>query len=62
MIRNWLPALALSFIAGSASSQTLFTYGPNKADAKEFIRAFDKNNQQPAAAKGKAMRDYERAA
>lgn len=58
MIRNWLPALALSFIAGSASSQTLFTYGPNKADAKEFIRAFDKNNQQPAAAKGKAMRDY----
>lgn len=58
MIRNWLPALALSFIAGSASSQTLFTYGPNKADAKEFIRAFDKNNQQPAIAKSKAMRDY----
>lgn len=58
MIKNWLPTLALSLIAGTASSQTLFTYGSNKADAKEFIRAFDKNNQQPAAAKSKAMREY----
>lgn len=58
MIKNWLPTLALSLIAGAASSQTLFTYGSNKADAKEFIRAFDKNNQQPAAAKSKAMREY----
>lgn len=58
MIKNWLPTLALSLIAGTASSQTLFTYGSNKADAIEFIRAFDKNNQQPAAAKSKAMREY----
>jgi peptidyl-prolyl cis-trans isomerase SurA len=58
MIKNWLPAIALSCITGAASSQTLFTYGPNKADAKEFVRAFNKNNQQPAAAKAKAMQEY----
>lgn len=58
MIKNWLPAIALSLIAGSASSQTLFTYGPHKADAKEFVKAFDKNNQQSSTAKSKAMREY----
>ena len=58
MIKNWLPAIALCFITGTASSQTLFTYGSHKADAKEFIRAFNKNNQQPAAAKARAMQEY----
>ena len=58
MKKNWLPAIILALSSLSASSQTLFTYGDNKADAKEFLRAFDKNNQQPPAARSKAMREY----
>lgn len=41
-----------------ASAQTLFTYGPYKADAKDFLRAFNKNNTQVTGNKAQAMRDY----
>lgn len=58
MLKNWLSAFALVCVAGMASSQTLFTYGPYKADAQEFLRAFNKNNQQPEAEKAKAMQEY----
>lgn len=40
------------------SAQTLFTYGPYKADAKDFLRAFNKNNTQVTGNKAQAMRDY----
>jgi peptidyl-prolyl cis-trans isomerase SurA len=39
-------------------SQTLFTYGPYKADAKEFLRAFNKNNQSTASDKNRAIKEY----
>jgi peptidyl-prolyl cis-trans isomerase SurA len=58
MNKTWLTAL---FIAGAtlpAAAQTLFTYGNYKADAADFVRAFNKNNQQPAVSKEKAMREY----
>lgn len=42
----------------SVRSQTLFTYGNHTVDAKEFLRAYNKNNSQPAADKAKAMREY----
>jgi peptidyl-prolyl cis-trans isomerase SurA len=42
----------------SASAQTLFTYGKYAADAKDFLRAFQKNNTQPAANKTKAINEY----
>lgn len=42
----------------SAQAQTLFTYGNHQADAKDFLRAFYKNNTQPVANKSKAMTDY----
>jgi peptidyl-prolyl cis-trans isomerase SurA len=42
----------------TASAQTLFTYGKYSADAKDFLRAFQKNNTQPATNKEKAINDY----
>ncbi len=51
----------LLLIGGSllpASAQTLFTYGPYKADAKDFLRAFNKNNTQVTGNKAQVMRDY----
>lgn len=58
MNKTWLTALAFVCTATTASSQTLFTYGSNSADAKEFIRAFSKNNQEPASKKSAAMKEY----
>jgi len=51
--------LALVIFFGTVlSAQTLFTYGTYSADAKDFLRAFNKNNNTPNANKAKAMRDY----
>jgi peptidyl-prolyl cis-trans isomerase SurA len=41
-----------------ASTQTLFTYGPYKAEARDFLRAFNKNNTNTGANKAQAIRDY----
>lgn len=58
MKKIWLATLVICSISISGFSQTLFTYGPYRADAKDFLRAFNKNNQQPAANKSKAIHDY----
>lgn len=58
MNKTWLTAIIFSLSALSVSSQTLFTYGAYKADAGDFLRAFNKNNQEPASARTKAMREY----
>ncbi len=42
----------------TASSQTLFTYGKYSADAKDFLRAYNKNNTQPVVNKAKSINDY----
>ena len=42
----------------TASTQTLFTYGKYEVDAKEFLRAYNKNNNQPAINRAKAISDY----
>jgi peptidyl-prolyl cis-trans isomerase SurA len=42
----------------TASSQTLFTYGGYTVDAKEFLKAYNKNNTQPVTDKAKSIRDY----
>jgi peptidyl-prolyl cis-trans isomerase SurA len=42
----------------NVSAQTLFTYGKNSVEVKEFLRAFNKNNTSPAGNKAKAVRDY----
>ena len=46
------------FILLSASSQTLFTYGKYKADAKDFLTAYNKNNPATVADKSKAINEY----
>lgn len=58
MTMKRLTAFIFSFTVLTASSQTLFTYGSHKADAGEFLRAFNKNNQVPAGEKEKAVREY----
>lgn len=57
MKMRWLTAVALGFSL-TAQAQTLFTYGTHKADAKEFLRAFSKNNQAAEGDKANAMRQY----
>ena len=42
----------------TASAQTLFTYGKYAVDAKEFLRAYKKNNANPVVNKAKAVSDY----
>ena len=38
----------------TASAQTLFTYGKYSVDAKDFLRAYNKNNTQPANQQSKS--------
>jgi len=42
----------------TASAQTLFTYGKYSVDAKEFLKAYNKNNSQPVVNRAKAISDY----
>jgi peptidyl-prolyl cis-trans isomerase SurA len=58
MIKHWLPATLFCLIAGTASSQTLFTYGSHKASAGEFLKAFNKNNPPATKSKAEAMKEY----
>ncbi|HEY2721342.1 MAG TPA: peptidylprolyl isomerase, partial [Chitinophagaceae bacterium] len=46
------------FVMTVSHAQTLFTYGNYSADAKEFLKAFNKNNTASSGDKTKAMRDY----
>lgn len=46
------------FVMSNAFSQTLFTYGNNKVDAKEFLKAYSKNNSAPVTNKAKSINDY----
>lgn len=58
MIKHWLPAVILSLTASQATSQTLFTFGTHKASADEFLKAFNKNNQQTGVTRKQAMKEY----
>lgn len=42
----------------ASASQTLFTYGRHKVDAKDFLRAYNKNNTEPVTNKAKAISNY----
>ncbi|OSZ81091.1 hypothetical protein CAP36_07595 [Chitinophagaceae bacterium IBVUCB2] len=42
----------------AASSQTLFTYGNQSVDAKEFLKAYKKNNTATTTNKAKSISDY----
>ncbi|MBO9659419.1 MAG: peptidylprolyl isomerase [Chitinophagaceae bacterium] len=58
MIKHWLPATLFCLITGTASSQTLFTYGSHKASAEEFLKAFNKNNPPTNKTRAEAMKEY----
>jgi peptidyl-prolyl cis-trans isomerase SurA len=58
MNKNRVLLFLAFFIVSAASAQTLFTYGKYAADAKDFLRAFNKNNTVTTADKAQAMRDY----
>lgn len=54
-------ALLLLIVLGSTitvSAQTLFTYGSYSVDAREFLKAYAKNNTQPVTDKARSIRDY----
>lgn len=58
MKKIFLTAALVLFIS-SAFTQKLFTYGKYSVDAKEFLRAFEKNNSiSPAVNRSKAIKDY----
>jgi peptidyl-prolyl cis-trans isomerase SurA len=54
-MKNWVTALCL-LICGTTFSQTLFTYGNDSVSAKEFLRAWHKNNTGPKTEQ--AFTDY----
>jgi peptidyl-prolyl cis-trans isomerase SurA len=48
----------LALLAAPATGQVLFTYGKKTADAADFLRAFNKNNQATGKEREKALQDY----
>src|SRR5438552_4340219 len=58
MNKKWGLVVIAVFAMAMTSAQTLFTYGSYSTDAKDFLRAFNKNNTTTTANKAKAMRDY----
>jgi peptidyl-prolyl cis-trans isomerase SurA len=58
MKQKGLLCIIFSLVMIPSYSQTLFTYGPYKADAKEFLRAFNKNNQSTTGDKNRAIKEY----
>jgi len=51
-----LPVAILLTCAGW--SQSLFTYGSHNVDAKEFLRAYDKNKTETKETKSQAIKEY----
>lgn len=58
MNKKFIITIIASLSLFFASAQTLFTYGKYAIDAKEFLRAYNKNNMQPVVNKGKSISDY----
>lgn len=50
--------IALTAVYTSASTQALFTYGKYAVSAKDFLKAYNKNNPQASGDKAKAVREY----
>ncbi len=58
MNKKPLIAVITCFMMLTASAQTLFTYGKYSVGAKDFLRAYNKNNSRPVVNKAKAISDY----
>lgn len=58
-MKRFLTLLVLvCFLVGTTSAQTLMTYGPYKVEAKEFMRAYKRNNTDTVSPKAQSMRQY----
>src|SRR5262244_3958955 len=58
MSKRLFVLIAAVFFSMAAGAQTLFTYGSYGVDAKDFLRAFEKNNTNTAGSRTQAMKDY----
>jgi peptidyl-prolyl cis-trans isomerase SurA len=58
MKKNFFFIIVSCFTMMGASAQTLFTYGNYSVDAKEFLKAYNKNNTTPVVNRAKAISDY----
>lgn len=59
MTRRTLFLLVAAFLfAASLHSQTLFTYGSHSVDAKDFLKAYNKNNTGPVKNKAQSISEY----
>lgn len=50
--------IAVLLLTGAVHSQTLFTYGSHAVDAKDFLKAYNKNNTTPVKDKARSISDY----
>jgi peptidyl-prolyl cis-trans isomerase SurA len=58
MNKKSLVVIIASFGMFTATAQTLFTYGKYSVAAKDFLRAYNKNNTQPVTNKANAITEY----
>lgn len=58
MKKIFLAAIVLLSLTVQLQSQTLFTYGNHSVDAKDFLKAYNKNNTQPVKDKAAAINSY----
>ncbi|MEO7983331.1 MAG: peptidylprolyl isomerase [Bacteroidota bacterium] len=58
MRKKFLTIIIALLCIFTASGQTLFTYGKYTVDAKEFLRAYNKNNSMPVVNRAKAISEY----
>lgn len=58
MSRKLFVLAAIVLLSVVAGAQTLFTYGPYSVDAKDFLKAFEKNNTNQTGSRTQALKDY----
>jgi peptidyl-prolyl cis-trans isomerase SurA len=58
MSKKMFVLIAAAFFGMAAGAQTLFTYGSYNVDAKDFLKAFEKNNTNTAGSHTQAIKDY----
>jgi len=58
MNRKLFVLATVFMLSVAAGAQTLFTYGSYSVDAKDFLRAFEKNNTNASGSRTQAIKEY----
>ena len=58
MMRMLSLLVSACLLGNMTTAQTLMTYGSNKVDAKEFVRAYKRNNTDTVSPQAQSMRNY----